>query len=389
MEPAFKAGFGVDGPPGAAPIRRFRSDRRTGRRYIVRAMSAPGDARSNTFDVLRLAAALAVLVSHAFILVGRGEPAVGDLAIGHLAVVVFVGISGFLITQSWLTEPVLWRYVAKRALRIYPALIVLLLITVLVLGPATSTLPTGDYLAAQQPWQYLGTNTVLWNDAFRLPGVFADNPFPDVVNGSLWTLKTELRAYVMIALLGVIGLLRRRELATVAILVIAAVAAAGPGRVQELTGEETLLHAFCVGALLYLWRDKVIWNVWLALAGLAAFAATSGSEAGRHLADLVIPYATIVAAYRLPLALGRLTARGDVSYGLYLYAFPVGQVLVLAWPSIGAWPLIGIGAVITYALAWASWVLVEAPALALKRRVVSRRLREPHLVGAPLAAAEH
>src|SRR3954452_12949771 len=105
---------------------------------------------SNNFDVLRLAAAALVLLSHAFLINGVDDPAIaltGDETLGDMAVTAFFGISGFLVARSWCRDPRLGRFVTKRALRIVPGLWAVVALSALVLGPVFSSLSLGDYLA--------------------------------------------------------------------------------------------------------------------------------------------------------------------------------------------------------------------------------------------------
>jgi peptidoglycan/LPS O-acetylase OafA/YrhL len=109
----------------AAPTSRYRSS-----------LSARLKARDDDFDVLRLAAAFMVLASHAFPLSGHREPGVLETTdtVGFVGVLVFFSISGFLVTQSWLSDPHLGRYAIKRLLRIIPGLLVSLILTAYALG---------------------------------------------------------------------------------------------------------------------------------------------------------------------------------------------------------------------------------------------------------------
>ena len=343
----------------------------------------PGTTRRNCFDLLRLAAALAVLVSHSYALAGQREPQVGSLALGTAAVVVFFAISGFLITQSWVLEPRLIAFLAKRALRIMPALLAVLVLSALVLGLILTTLPRDEYVSDAGVWKYIGANAFM-KTTYDLPGVFAHNPFPDAVNGSLWTLKHEVRCYLLVAAIGVLGLLRGRHWGTAALAAVIAVTLTGSG--DGVLGDPLLVRAFCVAALLYVWRERIPWSVALAVALVAAWLAAPGGDLQRWLATLALPYATLLAAYALPAGWRRLTARGDISYGVYLWAFPVQQVIASSWHGVPALALVGLALPATVALAAASWVAVERPALALKSRVVTRRAEVVAPAGQPAAA---
>lgn len=333
----------------------------------------PGSSRLNNFDALRLLAALAVLISHSFAIAGRPQPTVGVMDVGTIGVMVFFGISGFLIAQSWTLDAHVGRFLTKRCLRIFPALVVLLLICALGLGPLVTALSLERYLGETGTWTYLIANALLLT-THQLPGVFAELPYPLQVNASLWTLQVEMIAYLGIIVVGLFGGLRTMWSAPL----IAAVLIVAPHGLVPWDNALFVLQAFAVGSTLFVWREHVPWHWALAAAGIAAWAiAPEGLQLG--LAVTVIPYATILIAYRGPTALRRLTARGDFSYGLYLWAWPVGQVVALLWgDSVTTVAVIAISLPITYALAVVSWLLIEKPALALKRRL-ARRSVEPRV----------
>jgi peptidoglycan/LPS O-acetylase OafA/YrhL len=320
--------------------------------------------RANNFDALRLLAALAVLVSHGFALAGEPQPKVGSQDLGTIGVYVFFGISGFLIAQSWTIEPSFWRYLAKRALRIMPALVVVLLFTVLMLGPIFTTVTAGEYFSRADTWTYLLRNSVL-TTAGELPGVFVDNTYPRQVNGSLWTLAPESWAYLGVAFLGVTGVLRRSWVAPAVAALLLAVPHDPTGLIPW-PKEIWLLQAFAIGTCLYLLRERIPWHGGVALILLAAFAIAPSEGLQLKLVVVAVPYAAVYLAYRGPAALRRLTTRGDFSYGIYLYAWPVGQAVAAAWTGIGATALIALSLPLTYLLAVGSWHYVERPALSLK-----------------------
>ena len=167
--------------------------------YLSEAAAVAG--RNNNFNLVRLTAATAVVLSHSFALAtgdSEAEPlwSLLGITLGSLAVVAFFMTSGYLVGGSLLSNAQPARFIVARVLRIFPGLWVMLVLTVFVLGPAVSTMGIGDYLRANGTWRYLGTNAVMFLGVDRqLPQVFARNPFADTVNGSLWTLTYELWMY--------------------------------------------------------------------------------------------------------------------------------------------------------------------------------------------------
>lgn len=341
-------------------------------------------ARRDNFGVLRLAAATAVLVSHAFRLTGATEPvaAVTGETLGDVAVAVFFAVSGFLVAGSWCRDPRVWRFLAKRARRIWPGLAVAVLFAVYVVGPLFTRLAPADYLASGSTRAYLMAKLTLVGGTTELPGLFHANPYPEV-NGSLWTLPVEVKAYLCLAALALLGAFRRRWLLPAAW--AAATGAAvlfrvdvgsilSPGAVlratdivspSSLASRAVYLGAvFLGGALLYSRRDRIPlrWSV----AGLlfAAWLAARGSPAQWAIGAAGFPYACLCVAYRTRPVLNAFVARTDLSYGIYLYSYPVEQVIrALVGPVGGPALMTALALPVSAGLAYASWHLVERPCL--------------------------
>ena len=362
-------------------------------RYTDPLSSTSTADRGNAFDALRLFAAGLVLVSHCWAIAVHedAQPAIGELDLGTIGVRMFFGISGFLIAQSWLSDPHLGRFAVKRALRILPALWVVLIATTLILGPALTTLPAGEYLRDGQTWRYLFGNAVFSLEA-HLPGVFLEHPDP-TVNVPLWTLGPEVLAYAGLAALGLIGALRRSWIAPLIAIALVLVWYDPTGLVPR-DRALTLFQTFAVGTSLYVLRDRIPWHWSIVAVLLLGFVLTRGGLQW-WLAIVALPYASIFIAYRAPAALRRVTARGDVSYGFYLLGWPIGQVvLMLAGGSASPWLVVAVSLPVAYLLAHLSWRFVERPALDLKKRLIRREpLRvtnaEKKLTRTEVEASEH
>ena len=331
--------------------------------------------RDNNLNLIRMIAASAVLVSHAFSVVGVREPIepVFGRSLGHMAVAVFFVISGFLISRAWERKPGVGHWLASRALRMYPGLAVVLVLTVLVLGPATTTLPLARYFAAPETWRYVPINLSLAELRFGLPGVFEHLPYPGTINGSLWTLIYEVICYGAVAAAGAAGLLRRPRafaLALTAYLVLhAAVLTTAPhaGRGNQLDSLADLSFPFACGMAAWVWRERLVLSGRIAAAlALPALLLRPTALAPEAL-YLALGYATLWAGYALKgraLAYNRL---GDYSYGVYIYAFPLQQLMVWLVPGQSWWTNVALAFPATLTCAVLSWTLVERPALALVR----------------------
>lgn len=321
--------------------------------------------RADNFDALRIAAAGAVMLSHGYTLSGRGDEPLfalsgGRASIGDAAVLTFFAVSGHLIAGSYLrrAEPV--AFVRARALRLLPGLAAVLVLTAFALGPAVSRLPLGAYLSERSPYGYVVLNLAL-QPRYRLPGVFEGLPYPGAVNGSLWTLGPEVACYAAVLALGASGALRRPALlAAVAGLALAGSLGHGPR-----LGVVDFATAFAAGSLTRLW-PALLGGPALAGAGLAVLAFALG---GAPFALLDVAGALLVVGLgasrrvRLP----RLAGRGDVSYGVYIWAFPMQQLAELVLRGAGGPAAnLALAGPTTLALAYASWHLVERPCLRLK-----------------------
>ncbi len=326
-------------------------------------------------------------------------------SMSHIGVATFFVISGFLVSRSWDRQPRIRQFAVKRALRLMPALIVAVAIAALLVGPLVTTLGASEYLGSSETRRYLGLNAIL-DPQYTLPGVFTDNPFPQAVNGSLWTLPLEAKAYVVVAVLGAVGLLgARMRMVPVLIalgllaLSLEGVRSAVPAATElgDLLGARIFLEywaLFAAGAVAYLWRERipvaaapvaVASLVWVATAGLAP------GGAGVHLIASVVlfPYAVICVAYLAGDRLARPLRGIDASYGVYVYAFLIQQLLA-AWLAPSPIGLFLLATPIAIAAGIASWIAIERPALALKNHPRVRQLtgaRLPVVTPADRAAA--
>jgi len=361
-------------------------------------ISTTADHSANAFELLRFLAAFAVLFSHSFVLYGLPEPFLAfGLPLANVAVYVFFVISGFLVCQSWGADPNLPRFAARRALRLLPALLVAVAVTVFVIGPLMTTLPILEYFQSRETWSYLISNASLVIGRFTLPGVFEANPFPGAVNGSLWTLRYEVLMY---AALGTVGAATTRSGMRWACLTLLALFAIGwsisramgivayalpvPGASLIGLGIDWMHLAlfgtfFFAGSSLYWIRDRLHLSVSaVALLALAAWF-TRDSLLAMPFLWLLLPYATLVAAYRAPVWLRPFGKQRDLSYGIYIYAFPVQQAVCWLALSAGAGWLAAFtaSALITLALAGLSWHYVERHALRCKPRPPHAVLARP------------
>ena len=340
----------------------------------------------NNINTLRFIGAFLVLFGHAFVLCygpGGGEDPISDWLMRYtgyraklpgLGVAMFFVLSGYLVTRSYVSRHNLLVYLEARVLRIYPALWVTLLFTVCILGPLASSLSVGDYFAHPATWHYLEYNAKLFPDViYRLPGSFPDNPRPGGVNGSLWSLPVQVRMYLIVAALGVFGVLRRRwafNLVAVGIVVFYVVAPEHFFLLPELRRERVGVY-FLLGALCYINRDVLVlhWAGVLLLGTVAAISFSYGKTFYNLLFAIWFCYLTLYIAFHQRIRLPDLGSRGDFSYGLYLYAFPMTQLGIMLLGPEHPWLIVVTTFISSMLLAVLSWRYIEQPCLRLKGKL--------------------
>lgn len=344
------------------------------------------DARNN-FDQLRLLGALLVIYGHSYVLLGRPVPTFAANTVSTLGVKIFFCISGYLVAISWLSDPHLPRFLARRSLRIFPALIVITLLTTFVLGPALTNMPLSRYFSEVGTYSYL--NNIRLYITYHLPGVFeGTSPLSNVtspiqstelavVNGSLWSLPVEFVMYVILPALVVLARLLKRPWA------FAALTVAFAGTAFFLTTfwpqERRLVYAtnvwsalqlgtyFVVSACIAVYRLDRKLNVYVAFMGLFALSFFEpGPIVKEGILICVLPY--VVLCYGTGIAPFTRFLRGpDLSYGLFLYGFPIQQILIQFFGvHLSPWRLFAATLPFAAACAWLSWHLIEARALARK-----------------------
>jgi peptidoglycan/LPS O-acetylase OafA/YrhL len=326
------------------------------------------DHKANNFHAIRLLAALAVIYGHSYALTGSqgGDiflRTVGFKFIGGVAVDIFFALSGFLISAS-LSRSTVRHYITSRCLRIFPALTVALVICTFVLGPIVTT--EKFYFNNPQTWNYFFSNLLMTHTEYRLPGVFEELR-DNGVNGSLWSLPIEFRLYFIMLLISLTGLLRRERFATFAIICML-VGLYASTRCPWLIAYNNWLDAsafFLAGCYLWVYRYEVILSYWGVIFFLGAAVALHGSAAFYVAYFAVTCYLLFFLAFCMKFTLIRRT---DISYGVYLYGWPVQQCVISACTGQGAMFNTVVSGAITIVIASLSWQFIERPMLKLKSR---------------------
>jgi peptidoglycan/LPS O-acetylase OafA/YrhL len=335
-------------------------------------------AKRGLCNFIRLLAALAVLVSHSYPVSGEGpDPFVGNIPVGELAVSVFFVLSGFFIYSSG-AQHSLKEFIFLRSARIFPALILVNTAVIFLIGPMLSINGGGTnyWLSNSNPLSYFAYNSSL---VFGLQSgigtLLSSVPFPYVINGSLWTLPTEIKCYVLCAFIALISKFVKNNfplyfcvaffasiytLNLLEFTIISSVAT---------TASLKLFLIFFTGALCTKVRfpSNLQLSSWLFLVLIIPLVfLISDRELSPFLFWLVLPLISYT-PLRIAQYFGFLSQR-DYSYGMYLWAFPIAQVMVYFEFVDSALSLATLGGLLTLFCAFFSWHFVELPTLRAVRR---------------------
>ncbi|WP_195911031.1 acyltransferase family protein [Streptomyces kaniharaensis] len=354
--------------------------------------------RKNGFGLLRLVLASSVIFSHAMPL-GMSKPSLGELSsrgqtdVGAIAVAGFFVLSGLLITRSGMrlsTARFLW----NRAIRLLPGLWVCMLLTAFVIAPVVAYHQgrlDGFWSHPQNPFRYIEENWAIGVGQWGISGLLDHNPHAGAFNGSIWSLAYEVLCYLVVALFAAAGVFRRARW-TMVLLVAGLYAfmfslAVDYHHLQAPIYAKTGMSAwtlpflgwiapeqlipvgfmFGLGALAELYRKKLPINDIAGVAALAVFLASCRYGAFTVVGLPAFAYGLLWLAARMPHPLTKVGTKADLSYGIYIYAFPIQQCLTL-WQvnRHGYTVYCALSVVLATVAAFLSWHLVEKPSMRLK-----------------------
>jgi peptidoglycan/LPS O-acetylase OafA/YrhL len=345
--------------------------------------------RPTGIDYMRISLAIGVICLHSAITT-QGWPA--DTAVWdsplrglpRMVLPMFFALSGFLVAGSLVRTSTLVQFLGLRAIRIYPALAVEVVLSAMILGPMLTTVPLAHYFGGHEFGLYL--LNVTGHIHYLLPGVFRTNPYPGIVNAQLWTVPYELLCYLTLAALTLLGIKKRSWLAPAATVALTLVyfgvrvlkhkAAAHD---MGVTPGAILIVSFLAGLSVYLYKDRLPWSpVLCAASGIAAVVLFSFVPYGVYIAAPLAAYFTVSLGLFNPAKL-RILRGADYSYGIYLYGFVIQQTLTATCPWSRVWWInILLSVPLAAAFAALSWHWVEKPALELRRffQPKTERLRQ-------------
>jgi peptidoglycan/LPS O-acetylase OafA/YrhL len=338
-------------------------------------MTAKQDSdKSNNFNLLRFFFASLVIISHVSELqYGNRDREIltnifGTVSFGELAVSSFFILSGFLIVKSWHEQPEPLHYFASRTLRIYPGFIVCSLICSFIIGPLYSA---ANYFEAFEVRRYL--IGMLKLSAPVIPKVFEGSSYPDI-NGSMWSIAYEFKCYILVFATGILGFRAKRIFwLMLSIFCIAAYIFNANHKLEFwLFLYIRCVMPFACGACFYLYRNEITWKRnW----ALASFFLTVGFLFSKALVEPAIGvffgYCTLYFASHAN-AMFKFDQLPDISYGIYLYAWPINKILLWHFPAMNTPGLMLAVFTLSILAGLLSWFTVEKPCLKLKKLLTTK-----------------
>ncbi|MDO4556894.1 MAG: acyltransferase [Lachnospiraceae bacterium] len=346
-----------------------------------------GSGRENNFNILKFVAAFMVIAGHMAYISGGELPILLGQGVQTIGVKIFFLIGGYLICKSWMSDPDIIRYAVRRALRIIPALACYVIIAILVSGFFLTTLSAKEFFTHPSTWNYL-KNIGLHTEYF-LPGVFADNPYPDAVNGSLWTLPVEVFMYCMVpVILSIFGINKKTNKSRNGIIYITIVVCiiqivhlkCFPEWRYVVYGTDvaqamSLIPYYLIGVMFALidFRKKMYLQF---AAVFMLFLSCFGFDPVYMELFMYIwlPYFVFSFSIGEKPLFAKLFQKNEISYGIYLYGFFVQQTVVLIFKKWGVGLnqsfLLVLCMIITCLIALGSYHGIEKPAQILSKKII-------------------
>jgi peptidoglycan/LPS O-acetylase OafA/YrhL len=343
-------------------------------------------AENNNIGITRLILASAVIWTHSYWAVhhvsGQDEFSLllGTQPVSAFAVNGFFFMSGFLVYASLARRSSVVQYALRRLLRIWPALATCVTLTAVIGAYFSQASGTAYWLG--ETFRFLVGNMSLLTAKYSLTGVMCDGALCNV-NGSLWTIPWEVRCYIVLGVLALLGLTRPAlmgrlilplTLATTILWRIPGVqdwiaSHLGQGVTFNLAMFDRLWSMFALGIAAYLVRERLVLNWWICALLFAATVAEAHWQVNVHAATLFTGYAVLCCAFLTSQKRSLSGKWPDYSYGMYLYAFPVMMLLVQSGLIADSRLLALANATLTLPLAALSWHFIEKPAMGLIRRM--------------------
>lgn len=336
----------------------------------------------NNFDFLRLLFATFVIITHSYTLLGLQECdwlcflSQNQATFSSIGVKGFFIISGYLIYQSLERSKTLQNYFWKRFLRLYPALIFMLIIVMLFI-PFFYTYDLPIY-SNNAYWEYFTNNLKIYTHQFKIMGVFERNPYPNSINGSLWTIQYELTMYLLLAFLFIF----KRSDKTLKLLISLSVVILLIGNLfykEEISIYGYIISAghlldlgyfFMSGAFIYVFEVKLkpYFKYLFYLSILLVILSVSYTFYDKAI-FFTLPLIVIYIGSSSTRYLNQIHKKiGDLSYGIYIYGFPIQQALIYFFnPNL--YVLMSSSIIIAAIFGFFSWHLIEKKCLKFKSKI--------------------
>lgn len=345
---------------------------------------------NNNIDLLRLFTALMVMWFHGPALFQDSETFLNQISIiprltpicvdlGYLGVAIFFFLSGLLVTNSLVSKRRIMPFVWARIMRIMPAFVVTLIIGVFVVGPVFTTLSTADYFRSGQSWHFFFRNLFL-NIEYMLPGVWEDRIYGGF-NGSSWSIPLEVGCYIFLLFAFVVC--RKLKLSHWVFVAIALAASFIPKEFMApaLGTSYTIIvrgdiFCFVTGSLLAIYKDRI--RIDYTVVGALLIACVLFWRCSNIIYYLFPVSTAIILLYATSLRpLVNLRPHHDISYGVYLWHWPILEILYTWLGGCNYYLFFAVSVVAVIGVAYASARLVEEPCLRLGRRLGQREVRKP------------
>lgn len=339
-------------------------------------LSSLEQEKNNNFNIIRLAAAVMVVFHHSFPLCGIYGRDLGDVA-----VLSFFTLSGFLITKSYLKNDNVYSFIEARILRLLPGYLLCLIYSILI-GLLVTTATFYEYIFSSLTF-FRDYIIFLWvNRALNpLIGVYTNNPFPEISNGSLWSLPGEVRMYMFVLFFGFFKFFNNRVFLHSFFLVICL-------SLYFLLLSDSLLAdrvasyvfrmpwyglirfplAFVIGMYAYLYKDYIPISPFILIGLLVLYFCQSDDL---YFYTFVVSYIVLFLGFYPKILIKKLMNIPDYSYGIYIYSFPTQQTIVSIFKIYDPYLLFFISLPTTLIVAAFSWHYVEKPSLRLKGKTLN------------------
>lgn len=351
--------------------------------------------RENNFSIMKLIAALMVLAGHMGILIGGQPPFFLGDGIHSIGVKILFLIGGYLICKSWMSDSNILSYTIKRFFRIMPPFIVCVLITTFIIGPIVTTLPIKEYFSSPGILYYL-RNLILYI-TYPLPGVFNDLPYPNAVNGSLWTMSVEAFLYILIPILITITGLKNKTLQSKLFFITLTVVICLANLFQktyfptlrivfyaiDFSNFLSLFTYYLIGVLFTFPEIKKLCNLQVSVVFLLIFSSFQfGSFAtAEFFRYLILPYFVFSFSFASPPYFVNMFKNCEMSYSIYLYGFVIQQCTIWFFQKH---PIITmtynryfvISTLLILVIAYLSYRWIELPSIALIKKLSNRVLEK-------------